>query len=239
MKTSNERDSDSEAACKDSKSEETNRFSQTPRNADIKKVHSHQDVKFPLPVASAHNSNSSTAIYIVGEENKSQVPHPMEKVLLLVGATGVGKGTLVNAIGNFLYGVQWEDRYTVTPKIQKSKASSQTSQISVYKFVHQRKFPTPYSVTVIDTPGFSDTGGVHKDEDTASQLKHLLSHDVKYLDALVLVVKASDARANSVQKYFLHTVQQHFGKDIQNNIFVVATHAYGSNVCALEVVLHR
>ena len=162
----------------------------------------------------------------MGEKDKSQISHPMEKVLLLVGATGVGKGTLVNAIGNFLYGVQWKDRFTVTPKIQKNQALSQTSQISVYKFLHQRKFPTPYSVTVIDTPCFGDTGGL--------QLKHLLSHDVKFLDALVLVVKASDARASSVQKYLLHTVQQHFGKDIQNNIFIVATHANSSHVRALE-----
>ena len=235
MKTPNQRDSDSEAACKDSKSEETNRFSQTPSNADIKKVHSHRDEKSGLLVTQVHDSNSPTAIYIVGEKDKSQIPHPMEKVLLLVGATGVGKGTLVNAIGNFLYGIQWKDeRFTVTPNIQQNQALSQTSQISVYKFVHQRKFQIPYSVTVIDTPGFGDTGGLQKDEDISGQLKHLLSGDFKFLDALVLVVKANDARANSVQKYLLHTVQQHFGKDIQNNIFVVATHADSSRVRALE-----
>ena len=76
MKTANQRYSHSEAACKDS--------------------------KLPPPVTPIHNSSSPYTIYIVGEEDKSQVPHPKEKVLLLVGVTGVGKGTLVNAMLIFM-----------------------------------------------------------------------------------------------------------------------------------------
>lgn len=160
-----------------------------------------------------------------------------EKVLLLVGATGVGKGTLVNAIGNFLYGIKWQDsRFQITPSTERSQASSQTTWIRMYQFFHQTNFVVPYSVTVIDTPGFADTGGMKADDRIATQLKYLLNRKVSRLDALVLVVKASDARASPTQKYILHTVQHLFGKDIEDNIFVVATHSDSSNVRALDAL---
>lgn len=34
-----------------------------------------------------------------------------ERVLMLVGATGTGKTTLINGIANFIYGTKWEDDF--------------------------------------------------------------------------------------------------------------------------------
>ena len=100
------------------------------------------------------------------------VPH---KVLMVVGATGAGKTTLINGMANYILGVKWEDQYRfklISEKTDQTK--SQTKCITAYTFYKDRGSPLPYTLTVIDTPGFGDTGGLERDKQI-KQIKDFFS----------------------------------------------------------------
>ena len=80
------------------------------------------------------------------------------KVLMLVGATGAGKTTLINAMANYIMGVDWEDEYRfklISEETAHDQTKSHTSCITAYTFEYSGS-PLPYTLTdkCIDTPGY-------------------------------------------------------------------------------------
>ena len=76
---------------------------------------------------------------------------------MMVGATGAGKSTLINAVANFVLGVEWKNPFrfqVITGEDVHSQAQSQTKEISAYTFHFTN---LPYMLTILDTPGFGDT----------------------------------------------------------------------------------
>ena len=100
-----------------------------------------------------------------------------EKVIMVLGATGAGKTTLINGMANYLFGVKWEDEFrfkVITDEETASdtaQAESQTKWITAYTFHHQKGSPLPYTLTIIDTPGFGDTEGLERDHRITEQIK--------------------------------------------------------------------
>ena len=90
-----------------------------------------------------------------------------DKVLLLVGATGAGKSTLVQAMVNYMMGVKWQDDFRFKLVIDES----QKRYITAYTFYPTDGSPLPYKLTVIDTPGFGNSEGLKGDKMIAKQIK--------------------------------------------------------------------
>lgn len=53
-----------------------------------------------------------------------------EKAILLVGETGPGKTTLVNAIANYYYGMQWKDEFRLVLISNEDEAKERCSSKS-------------------------------------------------------------------------------------------------------------
>ena len=100
-----------------------------------------------------------------------------QKVLMLVGATGAGKTTLINGIANYIMGVEWEDDFRfkmITEKQSSDQTKSQTKVITAYTFYMEQGFPFPYSLTIVDTPGFGDVEGLERDKKNHSTNQGIL-----------------------------------------------------------------
>ncbi|XP_049930405.1 uncharacterized protein LOC126408774 [Epinephelus moara] len=163
------------------------------------------------------------------------------RTIMVFGATGVGKSTLINGMINYILGVQWEDSYRfklVDEGQSKSQAHSQTSDVTVYKLNHQEGFKIEHSLTIVDTPGFGDTRDIERDKQITEQLHNLFSAElgISEIDAVCFVVQAASARLTPSQKYVFDSVLSIFGKDIAENIRVLVTFADGQKPPVLEAI---
>ncbi|XP_076854976.1 uncharacterized protein LOC143509945 [Brachyhypopomus gauderio] len=170
------------------------------------------------------------------------VPSPLNqenKTIMLFGATGSGKTTLINGMINYILGVDWEDDYRfklINEVTSKTHAESQTEEVTAYHIHHMKGFKIPYSLTIIDTPGFGHTRGIRQDEAITDQIRSCLCHQdgIASIDAVCFVVQSSLPRLTSTQKYILQSILSLFGKDIGENIVILVTFADGQTPPVLE-----
>ena len=156
-----------------------------------------------------------------------------EKVILVVGATGSGKTTWINAIINYILDVKYTDNFRFKLVIDtnaSNQAISQTQHITIYTIHHQDDFKIDYTLTIIDTPGFGDTRGIQKDKEIEQELRNIFDPQngcVDHLDAVGFVASASSARLTPTQKYIFTSILSLFGVDIGESIYMLFTFADG------------
>ena len=166
------------------------------------------------------------ATYEVGTASPDE-GESISYVVLLVGATGAGKSTLINGIANYVLGVRWEDSYrykVIAEEPDVDQAHSQTQRVASYTIhaVH----PSRFTVTVIDTPGFGEVEETNRH--ILTDLKQFLSvSGIDSINAVGFVTEASSARLTPTQKYTFHSILNIFGNDIANSILLMATFADG------------
>ncbi|CAC5357656.1 unnamed protein product [Mytilus coruscus] len=177
-----------------------------------------------------------TRKYTLGSGGKDDI----KKTVLMVGSTGSGKSTLINAMVNYILGVNWEDpcRFKLVHLDKnennslKSQANSQTEWITSYTIYNDVSSRIDFSVTLIDTPGFGDTKGLDQDSKIVSQIERLFtaantSISIKTIDAVCFILKAPDARLTESQKYIFESILALFGNDMRENIYSLITFADG------------
>ncbi|KAK2869928.1 hypothetical protein Q8A67_024320 [Cirrhinus molitorella] len=156
----------------------------------------------------------------IGQNNEDKP----RKVILMIGETGTGKSTLINAMISYIMGVRWEHNiWLEVCEISDEQTESQTKAVTLYEVYAQ---DSPFSLAVIDTPGFGDTEGFEKDKCVAEALEHLFRSEdgIHEIHTVCLVLKATDARLHERQRYILDEMLSLFGKDIEKNIVLLFTH---------------
>ena len=188
---------------------------------------------YKLPIKQTMlNKDKGIAKYVLGQPMPGQaVP---EKVLMVVGATGAGKTTLINGMVNYVFGVDWKDDFRlmlVTENTAKSQAHSQTDLITAYTIYPTHGSQFRYALTIIDTPGFGDTRGLERDKRIIQQIKEFFSvkdgNGIDHLNGIGFVAQASLARLTPIQSYVFHSILSVFGNDVANNLFIMVTFADG------------
>ncbi|XP_056451829.1 uncharacterized protein LOC130386958 isoform X2 [Gadus chalcogrammus] len=191
---------------------------------------------YTLPLKPQSMNVEGIQCFIFGKDSVKR-----NRTIMVLGATGAGKSTLVNGMINYILGVTWDDTFRfklVDEGTAKSQAHSQTSNVTVYKLNHREGFKIDYSLTIVDTPGFGDTRGIERDRFIVTQLQRLFSaeHGVSEIDAICFVAQASLARLTPTQKYVFDSVLSIFGKDVAENIRILVTFADGQGPPVLDAI---
>ena len=226
-----------------SESEVTETYAHTiARKADVLDEGELKILQLPLTKESVHEKANYRS-YTFGEAPIVSSEH---KVVMLMGATGSGKSTLINAMINYIVGVKWEHnfRFKIVDDhgegLAKSQAHSQTQIITSYTIYKSNHHNIPYTLTIIDTPGFGDTRGIERDKAITKLITDFFLHSdsqhVDHIDAVGFVVQASQARLTAVQRYVFDSTVSVFGKDISENIVLLTTFSDGQKPAVIDAV---
>ena len=155
------------------------------------------------------------------------------KVIILMGATGCGKSTLINGMINYILGVQWNNSFRFKiihedESFTRNQAHIQTSTVTAYTVHHQEGMTIPYSITLIDTPGYGDPRGVQRDKEITQMIHQFLMKQetlVNQIHAVCFVATSGDCRLTVTQRYIFDSVLSIFGKDVKDNIRLLVTFA--------------
>ncbi|CAG0903456.1 unnamed protein product [Darwinula stevensoni] len=154
------------------------------------------------------------------------------------------KSTLINGMVNYAYGVKREDDFRLmlvtNEGIGRSQAWSQTKWITAYVLHKDEGFALPYTLTLIDTPGFGDTDGIHADKELREQIHEFFLKGGKFgvdqLDGICFVVQAALARLTPSQKYIFDSILSVFGRDVADIIYVLVTFADNTTPPVLNAI---
>ena len=180
--------------------------------------------------------------YIFGELSYSALyGQRRRRTILVLGATGSGKTTWINAMVNYMLDVKWDDNFRfklIDEPVDISQAHSQTDKVTTYDLYHMKGSRLEYSLTVVDTPGFGDTQGIEKDNEIMDLIQKYFQsrHGVQQLEAVCFVVQASLPRLTTTQKYIFDKILSIFSQDIKDNIQLMVTFADNAEPPVLEAV---
>ncbi|XP_059915972.1 uncharacterized protein LOC132463689 isoform X2 [Gadus macrocephalus] len=191
---------------------------------------------FKLPLEKNNSRIDGCKSYTFGNDSVKT-----NRTVMFLGATGSGKSTLINGMINYILGIDWKDSFRfklINEDQSKSQAESQTTHVTTYKINHQEGFKVPYSLTLVDTPGFGDTRGIESDKAITEQIRSLFTSakGVFEIDAICFVTQASQVRLTASQKYVFDSVLSIFGKDVAENICILVTFADGQQPPVLEAI---
>ncbi len=186
---------------------------------------------FAVPLIKSSGSRTTADRFTFGRADGHQNGRMQHKTILVMGATGSGKTTLINGMINYIFNVQWEDTFRFQLIQEKpagrSQVDSQTSSITAYDIHHAEGFRVPYSLTIVDTPGYGDTKGLDRDQEITEMVRKFFEdkNGIQELDVIGFVAQASLPRLTPTQIYIFDSVLSIFGNDVKENINFLLTFA--------------
>lgn len=172
----------------------------------------------PSPFNRTETSREVSVNYLVHlpRPNEGTRTHDATTVLLL-GAAGSGKSTLINAMMTNIAGVSYNDdcRFSfITKNLEDNQRPdkqfwSQTSAVIVYRIQTMKCLDTSY-LNIIDTPGFGDSRN-NFDKRITYQIKELFKKTIKHPDVIVLPL--STTRLTNAHQHVLSSILKMFSHD--------------------------
>ena len=163
-----------------------------------------------------------------------KVNKDITKNVLLIGKSGDGKTTFLNALINALLDIKGEEkiRYKLIFKeSNKGQDKSQTPKITIYNI----KINDKPILRLIDSPGFIDTEGRHKDEEYINEFKKFFREEISYINCICFVINSNSIRNTETQIELYNKISGLFSEEIKNNFVFIFTHyTYTGNNDARE-----
>ena len=160
------------------------------------------------------------------------------KGILLIGQTGNGKATLINA----LLGVKYDDNFRFKIIVEDKCSDESKSNTKGVKFYNIKIKGYPYPMTIIDSQGVGDTRGPRLDEKLIPKLEKIFS-SINHINCICFIVKETDIRLGSSQQYIYKTCLDVFAKDVNKNFLLMLTNShfedYPENIHVLKTLKLR
>ena len=153
------------------------------------------------------------------------------KVLLIIGQTGHGKTTFINALINIYLGITIYDnfRYLLVQNENNDQLESITKEITVYKIRSKEGLNFP-PLIIIDTPGFGDTGGEKEDKLNLEKFKTFFeSKKINYINCILYMIIGAYARFGENDKIIINHLLDLFSKNLKENFVVGVTNCIQDN----------
>ena len=150
------------------------------------------------------------------------------KVLLLIGRTGHGKTTFMNALVNIYSGITFNDkfRYLLVINENQKQTKSITKEITIYKIRSKQSLNYP-PLIIIDTPGFGDTEGEKEDKMNLIKFKEFFdSKKIKYINCILYIIIGADPRFGENDKNIINYLLNLFSKNVKDNFVVGVTNCF-------------
>ncbi|CAG8711140.1 28499_t:CDS:2, partial [Racocetra persica] len=189
--------------------------------------------------------------YINGKPAHDNYHFDDEEVnILLLGETGVGKSTFINAFANYLIFESLEQAKSGNMKVlipskfiitdnnydEKTIAIGENDQNEQFENIGMSAtqnckchvFHTANKVIkLIDTPGIGDTRGIDQD---ARNFENILTHvsHYRYLNGICILLKPNNARLTLVFKYCILALLTHLARSAKDNIIFCFTNSRGT-----------
>mmetsp|Transcript_23107 Transcript_23107/g.56078 ORF Transcript_23107/g.56078 Transcript_23107/m.56078 type:complete len:769 (-) Transcript_23107:207-2513(-) len=159
---------------------------------------------------------------------------------LVIGQTGTGKTTLLDAFVNCLATQKFQDnwRWKLQDEDELNKlghGASKTREISQFYISDERNADIECNIRIIDTPGFGDSKGFKQDDETVKKFEELFK-EIEEIDYVLVTVKASETRWTPGNRYIYDRVQQIFGKDAAERFILMCTFADGAVPVAVRTL---
>ena len=177
---------------------------------------------------------------LLNEYNNSLKEKNMqEKVLsvLLLGATGAGKSSLINLLYLWSQGVshlEKVNRTLIPTKFLSGLTNTETSDLTQQdqsqtqkSFVHRFKLKTDnisYHLSIMDTPGLGDVRGVNQDDANTQNILDTVSKTAE-LNCIVLMINGAEARVSDRVEYIIQRLSGILPNVVRDNLIVLLSNS--------------
>ena len=178
-----------------------------------------------------NDNNELIKYYLYPEIEFTEDESKNAKVLLVIGQTGHGKTTFINALVNIYLGISFNDkfRYLLVRNENKNQLNSITKQITIYKIRPKKELNFP-PLIIIDTPGFGDTGGDKEDKVNLKKFKEFFdSKKINNVNCILYIIIGANSRFGENDKNIINYLLNLFSKNVKENFVVVATNFIPEN----------
>ncbi|KAK9717892.1 50S ribosome-binding GTPase [Popillia japonica] len=192
----------------------------------------------------------NTAASIEGKVTGSVAPKLKEYNVLLIGETGVGKSTFINAFVNYISFANLDeavktgdpfclipsnfaitddnyDRHVVTcGKLDENETfitgQSSTQAVKSYSIRTDKTI-----LRLIDTPGIGDTRGLEKDQENFDKLLKAVA-ELENIHAICVMLRPNNSRLTVVFEYCIRELFAHLDRSASQNIVFLFTNSRGT-----------
>ncbi|POG58249.1 hypothetical protein GLOIN_2v1732398 [Rhizophagus irregularis DAOM 181602=DAOM 197198] len=176
---------------------------------------------------------------------------PEEINILLLGETGVGKSTFINAFVNYLrfdtlkeaksgnmevlisskFTLTDENYDTQTIKIGNDDPNEQVENVGMSSTQECNSYVFYAAenklIRLIDTPGIGDTRGLDQDKKNFENILKYISHH-RYINGICILLKPNNARLTVVFRFCIQELLSHLHRNAKDNIVFCFTNARGT-----------